>query len=175
MQLETERLLIRDFVPEDWESVHQYACSESVCRYTMWGPNTEQQTRDYIAQVIAAQTQAPRQAYEFAVVLREEGRLIGGCGIGLNAPNGEIGYCFHPGYWGCGYATEAAKAMLQFGFGELHLHRIYATCRPGNTASANVMRRIGMKQEGLLREHMWFKGQYHDSCLFSILEHEFQV
>lgn len=98
MQLETERLLIRDFVTEDWGSVHQYASNESVCRYTMWGPNTEQQ-----------------------------------------------------------------------------LHRIYATCRPGNTASANVMRRIGMKQEGLLREHMWFKGQYHDSCLFSILKHEFQA
>ncbi|MDP4097641.1 GNAT family N-acetyltransferase [Paenibacillus sp. P96] len=173
MHLETARLLIRDYVPDDGKSVHQYASNETVCRYTMWGPNTEHQTKDYIEQVIAAQGQNPRLSYELAVILKEEEQLIGGCGLVLNTPNGEIGYCFHPAYWGRGYAAEAARAMLQFGFTEHHLHRIYATCRPGNVASANVMRRIGMKQEGHLREHLWFKGQYHDSYLFSILEHEF--
>jgi RimJ/RimL family protein N-acetyltransferase len=175
MHLETERLLIRDYVRDDWQSVHQYASNETVCRYTMWGPNTEQQTKEYIEQVIAEQEQHPRVSYQLAVMLKEEGRVIGGCGIIVNMPNGEIGYCFHPDYWGRGYASEAAKAMLQFGFDEHHLHRIYATCRPGNAASANVMRRIGMKQEGLLREHMWFKGEYHDSWLYSILEHEFHA
>lgn len=63
--------------------------------------------------------------------------------------------------------------MLALGFGELKLHRIYATCRPGNIGSAKVMERIGMRFEGLLREHLRAKGQWHDSRLYSILDREF--
>lgn len=171
MQMETNRLIIREFQMEDTAAVHLYASNPEVARYMIWGPNTEEETAEYIKRTIEMQKQEPRYDYEFAVVLKQDGRLIGGCGIHVSEPlQGEVGYCFNPFYWGQGYASEAAATMLKFGFLELGLHRIFATCRPENIGSAKVMQKIGMKYEGYLREHMRHKGKWHDSYPYSILE-----
>ncbi|MFC0213753.1 GNAT family N-acetyltransferase [Paenibacillus chartarius] len=69
---------------------------------------------------------------------------------------------------GLGYASEAAYALCKFGFTDLRLHRIFATCRPENAASSRVMEKIGMTQEGMLREHLFFKGKWHSSFGYSI-------
>lgn len=63
--------------------------------------------------------------------------------------------------------------MLEFGFRKLGLYRIYATCRPENIGSANVMQKVGMKYERHLRGHMKHKGEWHNSFQYSILEHEY--
>lgn len=173
MQLQTERLILREWSSEDWVAVHRYASSEQVTQYMLWGPNTEEETKAHIEQVIRWQHEVPRRSFELAVTLKDNGEIIGGCGLVLHESNGEIGYCLHPDAWGNGYASEAARAIVAFGFQELGIHRIYATCRPANLGSANVMRKIGMKQEGHLREHIWAKERYHDSYLFSILRHEY--
>jgi ribosomal-protein-alanine N-acetyltransferase len=173
MRIETERLILRDFIYEDWKQVHEYASKDEVTQYTIWGPNTEEDTKRYVEEQISKQQAEVRTDYEFAVVLKDSNLLIGGCGIYVADHNAEVGYSFNPVYWGKGYATEAAHAILKLGFETFHVHRIYATCRPGNIPSANVMKRLGMKQEGHLREHLWFKGRFHDSYLFSILKNEF--
>ncbi|UNK20967.1 GNAT family N-acetyltransferase [Paenibacillus sp. N3/727] len=173
MYIETERLVIRDFIKEDWQEVHAYASNLKVAEYMIWGPNTEEETLEYIDRVIAMQEAVPRVGYELGVSLKENGKIIGGCGLHMEGKNAEIGYCFHPDYWGKGYASETAKAMLTLGFQELGAHRIYATCRPANIGSAGVMIRNGMIKEGHLREHMYHKGKYHDSYLYSILKDEF--
>jgi len=173
MQVETERLIIRDFQMEDWVGVHRYASNREVTEHTIWGPNSEVETKTYIEQEIRIQQAIDRTDFEFGVILKKTNELIGGCGIHINEYNAELGYCFNPDFWGNGYATEAAKAMLMLGFETFNVHRIYATCRPRNIPSANVLRRIGMQQEGHLRGHMWHKGQFHDSYLFSILEDEY--
>ncbi|MBB3110078.1 RimJ/RimL family protein N-acetyltransferase [Paenibacillus phyllosphaerae] len=175
MMLETERLLLRDFVMEDWQHVHVYASDPAVAVHMLWGPNTEADTRGYLELMADQQSESPRKAFELAVVLKATNTLIGGCGLHIAAPHqGEIGYCFNPQYWGNGFASEAASALLAFGFDTLDLNRIYATCRPANTASANVMKRLGMTYEGHLREHLWAKGKWHDSYLHSILKKEYQ-
>lgn len=174
MLIETERLILRDFVAEDWESVHAYASNPTVARYTIWGPNKEEDTRAFIESVLSMQSQTPRTGYELGVVLKERGQLLGGCGLHLEGTNAEIGYCFHPDYWGKGYATEATKGLLGFGFEQQGINRIYATCRPANRQSAAVMIRIGMQKEGHLRQHMYHKGAYHDSYLYSILKEEYE-
>ncbi|MDO3411295.1 GNAT family protein [Saccharibacillus sp. CPCC 101409] len=173
MRLETERLILRDAVPEDWEAIHVYASRPDVVRYSMWGPNTEQQTKEYVAQIIEMQKESPRLGFELVATLKESGTLIGGCGIHKAGYNAELGYTFNPAYWGSGYATESAFALLRFGFEELDAHRICATCRPDNAPSAGVLKRLGMKREGRLREHLFFKGGFHDSELYSILRQEF--
>lgn len=174
MRLETNRLIIREFKVEDAAAVHLYASNPVAAKYMIWGPNTEEETTEFIKRTIEMQKQEPRYDYEFAVVLKQDGRLIGGCGIHVSEPlQGEIGYCFNPLYWRQGYATEAAGAMLQFGFQKLGLYRIYATCRPENIGSANVMQKVGMKYEGHLRGHMKHKGEWHNSFQYSILEHEY--
>lgn len=173
MLMETNRLVIRDFVKEDWNEVQAYASNPVVVEHMIWGPNSEKDTFDFIDQVLEMKAEVPRTGYELAVSLKESGKIIGGCSIHVEGNNAETGYCFHPSYWGKGYASEAARAMLKLGFQQLNVHRIYATCRPANTASERVMKRIGMTKEGHLREHMFHKGKYHDSYLYSILKDEY--
>lgn len=174
MDFETERLIIREFTMADERDVHAYASDPLVATFMIWGPNTVEETNAFLERTIEEQQQNPRTDYEFAVVLKETGQLIGGVGLHVaGKQQGETGYCFNPLFWRKGYASEAAREMLKFGFGELGLHRIYATCRPDNVGSAKVMQKIGMKYEGHLREHMWFKGKWHDSYQYSILAHEF--
>jgi RimJ/RimL family protein N-acetyltransferase len=173
MELHTARLLLRDFTPDDFADVHAYGSDERTVRFTDWGPNTPDETRAFLTRKIAAQQVVPRQEYELAVVARETGRIVGGASIHLdpNRPrSGEMGYVYHPDVWGRGYATEAANMLLAFGFGELKLHRIYATCDPENRASARVMEKIGMTYEGRLRHHLVQKGRWRDSLLYAILE-----
>jgi RimJ/RimL family protein N-acetyltransferase len=164
-----------EFTAEDAVAVHPYVSNAEVARHMMWGPNTEEETVAFIKRALTMQKQQqPRMDYELAVVRKETGELIGGCGLHISEPSqGEIGYCFHPSYWRQGFASESAGALLQFGFRELNLHRIYATCRPENAGSAKVLEKIGMKLEGHLRGHMKYKGEWRDSFQYSILEDEY--
>jgi RimJ/RimL family protein N-acetyltransferase len=75
-------------------------------------------------------------------------------------------------YWGAGYATEAARATLRFGFTELHLHRIFGVCQAANGASARILAKLGIRQEAYLRESEWTKGQWRDIVLYALLDHE---
>lgn len=174
MQLETERLLIRDILVTDWESIHTYTSMTEVTQHTAWGPNTVEDTRAYVEYVLNSQQTQPREAFELAICLKNEGTLIGGVGLHImEKTNAEIGYVLHPAYQGEGYAAEAARAMLGYGFNTLGVHRIYAKCRPENRASEKVMQKIGMQREGLLREHWYYKGEFHDSYLYSMLAKEY--
>ncbi|MEH1989319.1 GNAT family N-acetyltransferase [Nostoc sp.] len=175
--LETQRLILRDFVESDWQEVHKYAADAEVVRYLTFGPNTEEDTKNFLQREILLQGKEPRQHFALAVILKPQKQLIGICRISVQDTDnriGSIGYSFTKEFWGQGYATEAVKAVISFGFQELGLHRIFATCHPENIASARVMQNIGMQQEGYLREHHWIKGEWRDSWLYAILEHEWR-
>lgn len=176
-RLETERLLLREFEESDWEAVHEYGSDAEVVKYLAWGPNTEQETKDFVARQIASQHEEPRKRYGLAVVLKAEEHLIGSIELTVVSPEdrgGWIGYCLTRRFWGKGYATEAARAIIAFGFKELGLHRIFATCDVENVASARVLEKIGMRREGQLREHKWARRRWRDSFLYAILDHEWQ-
>lgn len=177
LSIETPRLLIRDFVPGDWKAINEYASDSIVVRFMPWGPNTPSQTKSYIRRVRLAGQKKPRTGFELAVVLKSENRLIGGCGIRVKNPSlkeGDLGYVFNRLYWGKGYATEATRALIQFGFSKLKLHRIWATCDTHNKASAQVLKKAGMKREGLLRQNVFQKGAWRDSYLYAILASDSQ-
>jgi [ribosomal protein S5]-alanine N-acetyltransferase len=173
MQLPTSRLILREFTLEDVTDVHAYASREDTVRYTDWGPNTAEQTREFMERKIARQREEPRLTWDLAAQSRETDRVIGTVSVSITRPShreAEVGYVFHPEYWGRGYATEATVEMLRFGFGELKLHRIYATCDPKNRASARVLEKAGMRYEGHLRDHLIQRGAWRDSLLYAILE-----
>ena len=175
MQLETERLILREFEESDWEAVHDYASDLEVVRYMEWGPNTEEESKNYIQVVISHQQEQPRRTYSFALILKAEKSLIGCCSIHISDPaNGEgwIGYVLNRRYWNYGYMTEAVKRVVDFGFSQLELHKIIATCGPDNVASARVLEKSGMQREGYLREDKYVKGKWCDSLLHAILESE---
>ena len=111
---------------------------------------------------VALQHPRPRIKYQLGVVLRSSGQLIGNCGIRMasaGAHEADIGYELSPKQWGKGYATEAASAIVDFGFTELHLHRVWAWCVADNLGSARVLEKIGMRPEGRLREQRAFQRQ----------------
>jgi RimJ/RimL family protein N-acetyltransferase len=173
--LKTERLLLREFRKDDWEAVHGYASDAQVVRFLAWGPSTEDETRDFIARQIAARAEEPRRHYGLAVTRAADNELIGSVGLNESSPDNReawIGYCLARHCWGQGYATEAARAVIAFGFGELDLHRIFATCDVRNVASARVLEKAGMQREGRLREHKWQRGGWRDSYLYAILRDE---
>ncbi len=171
--LRTDRLLLRPFEESDLPSVHRYASDPTVVNFVEWGPNTEEESAAFIRRAAARVREEPCLKYELAVVLISEDELIGGCGLRIRSEsNGEaeVGYCLNRKYWGRGYATETALALLRFGFDELKLHRIYAVCDSENKASARVLSKIGMVQEGYLHELKLVRGHWRDHLLFAVLE-----
>jgi RimJ/RimL family protein N-acetyltransferase len=87
----------------------------------------------------------------------------------------EIGYCLNRSYWGKGYGTEVAASLIEFGFKDLKMHRIVAMCDPKNIGSWKIMEKNGMTREGVLRENKIIRGNWRDSYIYSILEHEWQL
>jgi RimJ/RimL family protein N-acetyltransferase len=173
--IQMERLMLRDFEKEDWRSVQNYASDPEVVRYMDFGPNTEQESRNFIRRSLAQQKERSRDNFTLAIVLKTEDKLIGGCGIYVTNRNnreGYIGYVLNRNFWRHGYATETARGLLKFGFNELKLHRIFATCDAENVASAHVLEKSGMQMEGHFRENGWVKGRWRDSLLYAILDHE---
>ena len=178
MQLTTPRLLLREFVEEDWKAVQAYQSDPLYLRYYAWEQPTEAEAREFVGKFVAQQHEQPRAKFQFAIVLPEDGRLIGNCGLRVTdaaAREGDIGYELDSRFWGQGYATEAAREMLRLGFANHGLHRIGAGCVADNAASARVLEKIGMRREGHLREKAYFKGRWWDSLLYAILDHEWQA
>lgn len=178
MRIETERLILREYVESDWEQVHLYSSDPEVSRYMIWGPNTEQDTKAFVVRVLNKQKEKPRTEYELAVVLKATGKVVGGIGLRLRnerKKDADIGYCFHRDMWGKGVGSEAAAAMLKLGFEHFGLHRIWATCDVENPGSAGVMRKNGMKEEAHFRRDELIKGQWRDTLLYAILEDEWRA
>ncbi len=172
--IETERLVLREFTVDDYEAAHAYASDPRVVEYMSFGPNTPEDTRQFLRRAIEKQRQSPRTGYTLALTIG--GELIGGCGLTVTDAKlgeGEIGYCMRPEFWGRGVGTEAAGALIGFGFKELGLHRIIAKCDPMNVASWRIMEKNGMHREGRLIENVKIRGEWRDSLLYSILEHEY--
>jgi RimJ/RimL family protein N-acetyltransferase len=177
VELLTERLLLRDFCADDWLAVLAYQSDPRYLRYYPWTGRTAEDVQAFVQKLVDQQRQQPRYRFQFAIVLPGEGRLIGNCGLRQDSPDArqaDIGYELDPAYWGHGYATEAARAMLRFGFEERGVHRIWAHCPAENRASAHVLEKIGMKLEGRQRETQWFKGRWWDTLLYAILEQEWR-
>lgn len=175
LPLETQRLILRDLTKSDWQGVHNYASDPEVVRYLPFGPNSEEDTKSFLQREIKSQRQQPRQHFTLAITLKDDKQFIGTCRISITNPEkleGDIGYCIGKEFWGQGYATEAARKLLNFGFQQLNLHRIFATSDPKNTLSMRILVKIGMRQEGYLREYEWVKGEWRNSLLYAILERE---
>ncbi|MFN8473991.1 MAG: GNAT family protein [Anaerolineae bacterium] len=178
MRLTTERLILRDFVPEDWSDVLEYQANPEYLRYYAWEERRPADVQAFVAMFLAHQAEQPRTKYQFAIVLPETNRVIGNCGVRkktADARDGDMGYELSPLYWGRGFATEAARAVAAFGFEQLGLHRLSAWCIADNAASARVLQRLGMRQEGHFRENEWFKGRYWDSLVYAILDREWEA
>lgn len=175
MFLSTARLRLREFEEDDWRAVQAYQNDPLYLRYTPWTYRTEEDAREFVRMFLDWRAEQPRYRYQFAIVLPGSRALIGNCGIRSSHAlpwEAHIGYELASAHWGHGYTTEAARALLEFGFAELRLHRIYAHCIAENSGSAHVLEKIGMRYEGRLRQNSWMRERWWDTLVYSILEDE---
>ena len=164
---------LRPMEAVDWPAVHEWARLPEASRYQAWGPNTEEQTREFAAEAAAAWRQQPQTRFVFAVLVG--GAVVGSAEFLLRGDHqGEIGYGLRPDHWGRGLGTEVARQLLDLAFGRHGRHRVYATCDPRNVASARVLTKVGLRWEGRMRETLLIRDGWRDSDLYAILRHEWQ-
>jgi ribosomal-protein-alanine N-acetyltransferase len=174
-RLETERLVLRDFRRGDGKALHAVEGDAEVARYQSFEPRTLAGSRAFVRHAADMAKWAPRSVYELAVVRRADNMLIGRCGLEVSRRQGRQGllwYTLRRDCWGQGYATEAVRALVDYGFAALDLHRVHADCDPANERSWRLLERLGMRREAHHVEWMWLKGAWLDSYVYAVLERE---
>ena len=174
--LETSRLILRSFRKDDAAAVKRLAGDWEIADTTL---NVPHPYEDGMAE---EWIEAHGPGYEaeklatFAVVLRDTEELIGTIGLRINRDvnKGDLGYWIGKPYWNLGYATEAARAVIAFGFDELELNRIYAGHFARNPSSGRVMEKIGMLREGTARQDTMKWGKYEDLVSYGMLREDWR-
>jgi RimJ/RimL family protein N-acetyltransferase len=170
--LETARLKLRPYGECDIPELLPLIGTREVAATTLRIPHpyTEQDARGFFAMA-----QEPGKLW-LAITLRADGRQIGGIGLRIDEQHqhAELGYWLGVPYWGQGYATEAAREMLRYGFEDLGMHRIFASHFKHNPGSGRILTKLGMKYEGCQREHLRKWEQFVDSEFYGILRHEWE-
>lgn len=178
MKLETTRLVMRPIREEDASFLYPLINDAEVVLNLRDVPHPypENQLIKWIRAI--RQSMAEKSALEMAIVLKENNRPIGICALNhldWNLKSAELGYWLGRQYWAHGYMTESVRAIVQFGFVYLGLERIYAHCITRNIASARVLRKAGLKYEGL-SEHPVEKAEgLFDVMRFGIMKFEYQA
>jgi RimJ/RimL family protein N-acetyltransferase len=172
----TARLALRPLTLADADDLRAYRSLATVCRYVPFEPMD--------AEVVAQRLAGPWSHREIAdegdaltlgVELVAEARVIGDVVLFFRSAEhrtGEVGWVFHPGYSGHGYATEAALDLLRLAFDQLGLHRVTARVDARNQASLRLAQRLGMRREAHLVRNEWFKGDWSDEVGFALLDEE---
>lgn len=172
-ELITDRLNLRFYVESDWERVHIYGANPDFSEYEFWGPNTIEDTKKFVADMVVQNKSSPRFKFDLAICSKDTGLLIGGCGIRRETELSSIanlGWAINPEFQNKGYATEAARALIEFGFNDLGLSVIYALCDARNVASFKVMEKLGMKRVGFIKGEKEVKGFVRDSFRYEVVK-----
>lgn len=150
--LETSRLLLRPFAIEDAYSLYLLNSDPLVLQYTGDVPFKDV---NEAAEFILQYNHYMQYGYgRWAVLDRESSAFLGWCGLKYSPEKKEsdIGFRLHREYWGRGFATEAAKVCIDYGFADLGISRIVGRAQAGNISSHKVLEKIGMTQIGILRD-----------------------
>jgi [ribosomal protein S5]-alanine N-acetyltransferase len=169
--LQTERLTLRAYALSDIPALLPLIGAREVAATTLRIPHpyTESDARDFIAG--AQEDLSSGRDLRLGIVVRESDTLCGGVGLRIEPDHrrAELGYWIGAPYWGNGYATEAARAVVKYGFVTLRLHRIFASHFANNPASARVLRKVGMRHEGSLRAHVLKWGEFLDLEMYGMV------
>jgi ribosomal-protein-alanine N-acetyltransferase len=174
--LETGRLVLRAWTLGDAPVMAQLCNNKVIARYTtLPHPYSLEDAEKFIAS--RAEKFAEKKTLTLAITLRETGEVIGCIGVSGDFSTGvaELGYWIAASSWGKGYCTEAARAMVDYGFRALGLCRIHAGHFGKNQASGKVMKKVGLQQEGVRRQHLFRWGEYDDEVLYGMLKAEFDA
>lgn len=173
--IQTNRLILRKLKEEDAADLFKYASEPAVSRFMPWEAHkTIEDAKEFLAFILKAYEQ--QRKLTWAIELKETGRMIGTIDYVSWLPKrfkAEIAYTLSPEYWGKGLMREAADGLLAFGFGEMGLNKVEAPIMLGNAQSRRLAEKLGMKLEGVARDHMIIKGEFVDLAMYSILKREY--
>ena len=172
---ETHHLIVRVIESADRPSVHEYASDPLVVRYLEWGPNTVEETQQFIDLAIEQQQQHPRLQYDLAICRKDFNQLIGACRLQITDPlsgKAEIGYCLNQKYWNRGFATEAIQGLVDYAFQHWGVSMVLASTDPDNHASIRILQKVGMKKILELNKNKRRQGVWRDSYVFELTKPE---
>ena len=175
--LHTERLTLRPFADADEDALFELHSNAHVLRYWDSPPWSEPARAERFVSVCRQMADDGTGA-RLAMDRASDGAFIGWCSLTRWNPDyrsASLGYCLGDAAWGHGYATEAARAVLQWGFDTLDLNRVQADTDTRNVASARVLEKVGFVREGTLREDCVVNGEVSDSWVFGLLRREWQA
>lgn len=171
--LESARLRLRPYTEADIPELLPLIGTREVAATTLRiaHPYTEQDAKAFLSSA-----EDPDKLW-LAITLRSDGRQLGGIGLRVDKQHqhAELGYWLGVNFWRHGYATEAAREILRYGFETLALHRIFASHFKHNPASGRILKKIGMKYEGCQREHLRKWDRFVDSELYGIIRREWEA
>ncbi len=176
MRRTTTRLTLREWRPTDAASLHAFESDPKVAALQSYEPKTLAQCETYITDMIALGGEEPRVIYDLAIEHRAE--VVGRVGMRRcdhENLQGALWYVVAPRVWGTGIATEATREVVDFAFGELGLHRLYADCDPENAASRRVVEKLGFRLEAHHIANAWFKGRWCDSLILAMLQSDWDA
>lgn len=179
VQLRGGHLALREIRVEDAEAAFVWGADPEYFRFLPFDPVVSMdQERAFVEEVIRLANATPRLDYHLAVTIAATDELVGLVDLRITSVrhrSAELGFGLGKEARGHGYATQAARLLMEFGFSALGLHRIHAGHHPDNAASSRVLERLGMTREGHLRENLLDHGRWRDSVVYSVLEHEWRA
>ena len=176
LPIQTDRLTLRRYLETDYDDLLKLQSNDDVSRFLLYESRTPEQVRESLAGRLAdVPMDTDGQALTVAVILRDTGQHVGEVTLFVHSAEhrtGEIGFVFHPGFHGRGFAAESSVELLRLGFEELGMHRIIGRLDHRNTRSANLLERLGMRQEAHFVRNEFLKGEWTDELVFALLADE---
>ena len=175
--LQTARLTMREVTPDDAYAFRDYMTEDAYWMSLPIEPPTLSSVRAFLEQCVQNRTKAPRETWFLAAVEIASQRIVGEGILDVRSwpwRQGEIGWGVDPSRAGQGLATEIGAAMLRLAFEGLELHRVVARSRVGHAASRRIMEKLGMREEGVLRDDVCARGAWWSSVQCSILADEWR-
>jgi RimJ/RimL family protein N-acetyltransferase len=173
--LETKRLRLRKFTLGDIPAFLAYRNDPLVARYQTWENISGGEAETFIQEQQSIQPGQPGEWFQFAIEHKEDGTLIGDCGLKTledEPPQAEIGFTLSKAYQGQGYATEAVSRLLDHAFLEMDFHRVVGITDVRNYPSVALLEKTGFRREGHFIQNIWFKGAWGDEYLYAMLREE---
>lgn len=167
----TDRLVLRLFQQSDAKTVARLCNNYNIYKSTLYlpYPYSLEDALNWIQR--HEQNFNDNRVYEMAITDKETGELYGAIALSnnQNSNHGEIAYWVGEEYWGRGYATEAAGAIIEFAFQVKKLHKVFARYFNSNPASGRVLDKLGMKKEGILIDHIIKENRYENLVYYGII------
>lgn len=177
LRIGTDRLLLRPFTHDDELAFADMQARPDVTRYLMHEPRDIHASRQALERNRSVRFETDGDRLALAGIDTTSGGFVGEFMLALRSRehrDGEVGYVVHPDHQGKGYATEGAREMLRLGFDTLGLHRIVGRLDARNTASAAVLRKLGMRHEAHFVRNEFVKGEWTDEAVYALLADEWR-